>query len=146
MIFLHCWMEKLVDPNILVRIVCPCANSQPTRGMMWMRLLRFLACKENALLQLPIWSFLCCAWMSARFLMFDFGGVLYVGWFIFLCWSVLRLTFLLVHLQHCSHALLVERAHAYWKLLLIFLPSSLVTADWVPHCVHAPDQQKRCVH
>jgi hypothetical protein len=73
--------------------------------------------------------------------MFDFGGE-----FFFLCWSVLHLTFLLVHLQHCSHALLVERVHAYRKLLLIFLPSSSVTADWVPHCMHAPDQQKWCVH
>jgi hypothetical protein len=132
MIFLHCWMEKLVDPNTLVRIVCPCAYSQPTRGMLWTRLLRFFARKENALLQLPVWSFLCCAWMSARFLMFDFGGKVfffYVGWFFFLYWSVLRLTFLLVHLQHCSHALLVERVHAYRKLLLIFLPSSSVMTD-----------------
>jgi hypothetical protein len=64
--------------------------------------------------------------------MFDFGGKVfffYVGWFFFLYWSVLRLTFLLVHLQHCSHALLVERVHAYRKLLLIFLPSSSVMTD-----------------
>jgi hypothetical protein len=55
--------------------------------MLWMRLLRllrFFACKENALLQLPVWSFLCYAWMSARFLMFDFGGE-----FFFLCQLVL---------------------------------------------------------
>jgi hypothetical protein len=84
MIFLYCWMEKLVDLNILVRIVYPYAYSQPARGMLWMRLLRFFARKENALLQLPIWSFLCCAWVSARFLMFDFGRK-----FFFLCRLVL---------------------------------------------------------
>ena len=65
--------------------------------------------------------------------MFDFGRE-----FIFLCWLILSLTFLFVHLQHCFHTLLVDRVHAYW-ILLIFLPSSLMTPDWVPHCVHAPD-------
>jgi hypothetical protein len=57
-----------------MRIICPCAYSQPMRGILWTRLLRFFARKKNALLQLPIWSFLCCTWMSV-------GSFFYVGRF-----------------------------------------------------------------
>jgi hypothetical protein len=87
-------MEKLVDPNILVRIVCSCAYSQAVRGMLWTRLLRFFARKENALLQLLVWSFLCCAWMSTRFLMSDFSRE-----FFFLC----RLVFFSILVGFVSH-------------------------------------------
>jgi hypothetical protein len=105
MIFLHYWMEKLVDPNTLVRIVCPCAYSHPASGMLWTRLLRFFARKENALLQLPVWSFLCCAWMSARFLMFDFGGE-----FFFLCRLALfsMLVGFASHVPACSPSTLLS--------------------------------------
>jgi hypothetical protein len=105
MIFLHCWMEKLVDPNTLVCIVCPCAYSQLARGMLWTRLLRFFAHKANALLQLHIWSFLCCACMSARFLMLDFGGE-----FFFLCRLVLfsMLVSFASHVLACSPSTLLS--------------------------------------
>jgi hypothetical protein len=98
-------MEKLVDPNTLVRIVCPCAYSQPARGMLSTRLLRFFARKENALLQLPVWSFLCCACISARFLMFDFGGE-----FFFLCRLVLfsMLVGFASHVPACSPSTLLS--------------------------------------
>jgi hypothetical protein len=52
-----------------------------------------------------------------------------------------RLTFLM-HRQHCSQAMLVEKVDACQKLLLMPSPSSSMTADWVSHCVYAPDQQK----
>jgi hypothetical protein len=46
-----------------------------------------------------------------------------------------------IHRQYCSQAMLVEKVDACQKLLLMPSPSSSVTADWVSHCVHAPDQQ-----